>query len=96
MFINQYELELWAYAEKSKEINRVYGSKREPVDPKQKRKWFKRKIETKSFANQYKESKPVRKRVRKRFRNEWRVECAKGRWHRPVNREYHTYGHETW
>ncbi len=87
---------VWAYAEELKDVHRVYGVKREPVDPMQKKNWLKRKAKTLSFANQYKESKLVKKRVQKRFRNDWRIECAKRRWHRPVNTEYHTYGHETW
>ncbi|WP_145925756.1 hypothetical protein [Bacillus mobilis] len=87
---------IWVYTEELKDVERVYGVKRKPVNPKQKKEWLKRKTETQYFANQYKESKPVKKKVQKRFRNDWRMECAKGRWHRPVNREYHTYGHETW
>lgn len=96
MYIDQLELTNWEHEQFVKESKKLYGVKRESKDPK-KNKDYEYALKRRRYIHWYKkEHSWVRRNYQKKFRQEWRQEIKKGDWHRPINKEYHTYGYLTW
>ena len=94
--INYNELLLWGMEQDRKLAQRLFEEKKRAKNPKEK-KWYEQKrkqLRSKHFFE--KEEVWVKKITQKKFRRDWKKERSSGEWHRPVNREYRTYGWITW
>ncbi|WP_088363946.1 hypothetical protein [Bacillus cereus] len=98
MNINHLEFIKWQEQQQQLGYKKVYGEKgtKKPDDP-QKEKKYERELKRKRYIHWYKHENACSKKVvKKRFRQKWKREREQGEWHTPVNREYRTYGYETW
>jgi len=94
--IDSKELLLWEIKQDRKIAEKFFEKKRKTKLPYEKKMYEKKR---KQLGNRHffkKEDVWVKKAIQKKFRRKWKEERNRGNWHRPVNREYHTYGWITW
>lgn len=94
--INYSELLQWEIEQDRKIAQRLFEEKRRVKNPNEKKKYEQKRKQLRSKHFFEKEEVWVKKITRKKFRRDWKKERNSGKWHRPVNREYRTYGWITW
>jgi len=94
--INHIELFIWETEQERKFAQKFSEKNHRTKDPKKEKRYEYNRKQLRKQHFWKKEDNWVKKITRKKFRRDWKLERKRGKWHRPVNREYRTYGRLTW